>query len=328
MRLLVYSAKDFEIGLLKEANTYGHQIEFTPLRLEISTVHLASEFDAISIFSADSAHADVLRSLGKFGVQYICLRSTGFDNVDLVTARKLGIGVANVPSYSPSAIAEHAIGLLLAANRKLYLARERVSQYNFQLDPLMGFDLKGKTAAVLGVGNIGRVIGRILHGFGCELLGHDIRPDEESANKGMIFTDLETIAAEAQLVFISLPLNEQTHYLIDAAWLSKLRKHPYIVNVARGKIVRTAAMIDALDNGKVAYYATDVYEKENGVFFYDNSEKGVNDPMLKRLIEHPKVTLTPHQAFVTREAVGEIATTTLRNLDRWSEGKTPSNALC
>jgi D-lactate dehydrogenase len=159
-------------------------------------------------------------------------------------------------------------------------------------------------------------------------LGYDIRPDEESVNKGMIFTDLETIATEAQLVFISLPLNEQTHYLMDVEWLSKLKKCPYIVNVARGKIVHTTAMIDALDNGKVAYYATDVYEKENGVFFYDNSAKGVNDPMLKRLIKHPKVTLTPHQAFVTREAVGEIATTTLRNLDRWSEGKTPSNALC
>ena len=192
----------------------------------------------------------------------------------------------------------------------------------------MGFDWKGKTAAVLGVGNIGRVIARILHGFGCELLGYDIQPDGESVERGMIFTDLDTIARQAQLIFISLPLNEQTAYLINENWLSKLEKQPYIVNVARGKIVDTTAMIHALDNGQAAYYATDVYEKESGVFFYDNSDRDVNDPLLKGLIEHPKVTLTPHQAFVTREAMGEIATTTLRNLDLWSEGIKPSNALC
>lgn len=328
MRLLVYSAKGFEIEFLKAANTGGHHIEFTPFRLQTETVHLATEFDAISIFSADSAGPDILMALGKMGVRYISLRSTGYDNVDLEMARKLGIGVANVPAYSPHAIAEHAIGLLLATNRKLCLAQERVKAHNFELDPLMGFDLKGKTAAVLGVGHIGRVIGRILQGFECTLLGYDLVPDPESVARGMKFTDLETIANLADIIFISLPLNQQTSGLLDSGFFSKLKRNPYLVNVARGKIVNTLDVLEALDHNKVAHYAADVYENESGIFFYDHSRDGISDPLLQRLIDHPRVSITPHQAFVTREAIAKIAKTSMDNLDQWEKGLIPSNSLC
>lgn len=318
MKVLVYSAKSFEIPFLNEQIKGTHQLTYLPQRLTAENARVAAGYDAISIFSADLCDAEVLNILHQCKVKFIALRSTGFDNVDLNVASQLDIKVARVPEYSPYAIAEHAIGLLLAANRKIPAAIKRAKRFNFTLKKLIGFDLHGKTIGVIGTGRIGKVIVRILHGMGCNVLGTDISPDKEFASKYQLdYLPLNDLLRRSDVVFLSVPLNDSTKKMIDTENLQLMKDSAYLVNVARGGVVDTLDVLEALDNDQLAFYATDVYERESGVFFYDLSEEGVKDPMLLELLSHPKVLLTPHQAFATREAVSRIAEITLENLNRW-----------
>jgi len=328
MKVLIYSAKPFEISLLKNANDNRHHLEFTERRLTSETATLALNYDAISIFSADDASPIVLEKLRDFGVKHITLRSAGHDNVNLKVAKKLGFSVANAPNYSPNAIAEHAVALFLTYNRKIIQAKNQTLQNNFLLDNLIGFDLNKKTVGIMGAGKIGRVLVKILHGFGCTILANDTSSCNELIKDYQVeYVSKDALAEEADIIFICLPLTTLTHYLIDNVFLNKFKKKPIIVNVARGAIVNTKAILKALDQGSVSGYATDVYEHEHGVFFYDRSNNVPKDPILHQLLHHPQVLVTPHQAFATREALQNIAIATLENLNTWQDGKHPINEL-
>lgn len=328
MKILIYSAKDFEIPFLEKANNEVHQVKYIPERLTSKTAMLAMGFDAISIFSADIASSQVLERLKGFGINYIALRSTGHDNVNLATAKKLGIKVANAAGYSPNAIAEHAVSLLLALNRKLIRANEQVHKYNFSLSNLVGFDLHKKTIGIVGVGRIGKTIAKIMHGFGCGILANDLYKDEETEKKYQIsYTDLEYLCKESDVIFLSMPLNSNTHHLIDTNYIQHMKKEVILINIARGAVVNTRDVLHALESNKISGYGTDVYENESGIFFYDHSKNKPEDELLKRLIEQPNALLTPHQAFATKEALMTIAETTFYNVDCWQQNIPGKNEL-
>lgn len=328
MKTLIYSAKEFEIPYLESANDGIHSFKYVSERLTSKTAMMALGFKAISIFSADEASALVLEKLKDFGVKYITLRSAGYDNVNLVVAKRLGFKVANAPDYSPYAVAEHAIALLLALNRKITLSRKQTQQYNFTLDKLIGFDLKDKTVGVVGTGKIGAVIVKILNGFGCQVIATDPTEDDNLKEQfGLSYCSLEELCIKSNVMILSLPLTGDTYRIIDASKLSLMNKDALIINVARGAVVHTAEIMDSLNSKRLAGYAADVYEKENGVFFYDRSSTKPKDEMLDRLLNHDKVLLTPHQAFATKEAISNIAQTTVSNLTEWEKLGQSSNEL-
>lgn len=328
MKILIYSAKDFEIPFLERANNDTHHVKYIPERLTAKTAVLAMGFDAISIFSADIASSQVLERLKGFGINYIALRSTGYDNINLTTAKKLGIKVANAAGYSPNAIAEHAISLLLALNRNLIRANQQVHAYNFSLSNLVGFDLYKKTVGIVGAGRIGKTIAKIMLGFGCEILANDPYKDEEAEkNYPIAYTDLEYLCKASDVIFLCTPLNSKTHHLIDAHYLQYMKKEIILINIARGAVVNTKDVIQALESNKILGYGADVYEEESGIFFYDHSKSKPKDELLKRLIELPNVLLTPHQAFATKEALMTIAETTFYNVNCWEQNVPGKNEL-
>lgn len=289
---------------------------------------MALNYQAISIFSADDASPIVLEKLKNFGVTHITLRSAGHDNINVTIANKLGFKVANTPSYSPNAIAEHAIALFLAYNRKIALAQNQTLNNNFLLDNLIGFDLNKKTVGVMGTGKIGSVLVKILNGFNCKILANDTSSSSQLIKAYDVeYVSKNALAKEADVIFICLPLTSATHYLIDETFLKTLTKKPILINVARGAIAKTKALITALDQGKLSGYATDVYEKEHGVFFYNRSNNVQKDTVLRRLLCHPKTLVTPHQAFATQEALQNIASATIENLNAWQDGKHAINEL-
>lgn len=329
MKVLIYSAKDFEIPFLKLANKGAHEITFISERLTTETAFRAIGYRAISIFSADDASYHVLDKLRDFGVEYISLRSAGHDNINSMAAARAKIKVANAPGYSPNAIAEHAITLLLGLNRKLIRSYLQIREQDFRLNNLVGNDLVGKTAGVIGTGRIGKVLCKILHGFGCELLANDLAPDVKLAsNFGVRYLELDEVCRKAHLLFLCVPLTDQTYRMIDADRIELMQDSAILVNVARGAVVHTEQLLNALDDNQLGGYATDVYEDEAGIFFYQHSEdKRIDDPLFWRLFDHPKVLLTPHQAFATREALTKIAETTIYNLNCWEEGKDSINNI-
>lgn len=331
MKILIYSTKDFEIPFLEEANaTSGHIIHYISDRLTYQTAYQAIRYDAISIFSSDDASSQVLEKLNDFGVKYICLRSTGYDNVNLKTANRLGIRVANAAGYSPSSVAEHAVSLLMTLNRKIITAYDQTKENNFSLTNLIGFDLIGKTIGVIGTGRIGKSITRIMDGFGCTILANDLQEDLSiSKEYNATYSSLDELIRKSDVIFLSLPLNSETYHLVDNQFLDKMKKTAILINVARGKVVDTQKVLDAVKSKKIAAYGADVYEKESGVFFYDYSktEDTIDDPLLKKLIQHPNILLTPHQAFATKEALSDIARTTFENINCWSNDTSPKNEL-
>ncbi|WP_234859356.1 2-hydroxyacid dehydrogenase [Aquimarina aquimarini] len=328
MKILIYSAKDFEVPFLEKANNGVHHLKYIPERLTAKTACLALGFDAIFIFSADDASSMVLERLKDFGIKYIALRSTGYDNINLTTAKKLGIKVSNAAGYSPQAIAEHAIGLLLALNRKLIQSNEQVKNYNFSLSNLVGSDLNEKTVGIVGTGRIGKVIAKIMHGFSCKIMGNDIHEDKEAKEKYDIkYTNLRELCEESDVIFISTPLTTETHYLIDADCIKYMKKDALLINIARGAIVHTEDVLQALELKKIRGYGTDVYEHESGIFFYNHSKNKPEDTILQRLIDSSNVLLTPHQAFATKEALTEIAETTFNTINSWEGNKFAKNEL-
>ena len=328
MKTLIYSAKDFEIPYLEKANQKTHDLHFTSERLTTHTAMLAVGYRAISIFSADDASPNVLEKLKDFGVSYITLRSAGYDNVSLFKAQKLKMRVANAPEYSPHAIAEHAVTLLLAINRKIILANTQVQQYDFSLSNLIGMDLKGKTVGIIGTGRIGAVIVKILHGFETTILATDIVESKDLVRDfGITYMPLKELCKQSDVILLSVPLNSETHHLIDKETLAYMKPNAYLINIARGAIVDTKAVLESLDTNTLNGYATDVYAHESSIFFYDRSSDKPDDPLLDRLLQHPKVILTPHQAFATQEALSNIAKTTITNLSSWEAGEKSKNEL-
>ena len=328
MKVLVYSSKDFEIPYLEDANKGKHKLTFIKDSLSSETAMKAVGFHAISVFSSDILSNTVLEKLKDFAVKYITLRSVGHDNINLFTAQSLGIKVANVPAYSPNAIAEHAVAILLALNRKLILSNQRVKQFNFDINNLIGFDLNHKTIGILGTGKTGSVMARIMHGFGCKLLGFDIIENKKLVDDYELeYVSIIELCKAADVISIHLPLNTETHHLIDKALIELMKPNAIIINTARGAVINTKDVIDALVNEKISGLAMDVYEHERDLFFNDYSQEIPKDDMLIKLNALPNVLITGHQAFLTEEALTNIADTTIYNLDCWSEDKETENEL-
>ncbi|ULC57846.1 2-hydroxyacid dehydrogenase [Flaviramulus sp. BrNp1-15] len=328
MKVLVYSAKKFEIPYLENANNRKHKLTFIEDTLSSETAMKAVGYEGISIFSADDASDLVLEKLKDFNIKFISLRSVGYDNVNLKTASRLNIKVANVPAYSPNAVAEHAVALLLALNRKLILANQRVKQFNFDLDNLTGIDLNDKTVGIIGTGRIGFVMAKIMHGFGCKLIGHDIEVNNELVEKyNMQYLPLKDLCKEADIISLHVPLNTETHYLIDDSLIEQMKEGVIIINTARGAVLKTEDVINGLKNGKIGALGIDVYEKEKSIFFKDHSYDFPKDDMLIKLNAIPNVLITGHQAFLTDEALTNIAETTIYNLTCWDEDRETENEL-
>lgn len=328
MKLLVYSAKDFEVPFLKKANGERHRVTYIKEALDARTAIKAMGYKAISIFSGDDASLVVLEKLRDLGVKYILLRSAGYNNVHIKAAKRYGLRVANAPDYSPHAIAEHAVALLMALNRKIVLADKQVHAYNFMLDDLMGSNLHGKTVGIVGTGNIGSVMVKIMHGFGCKVLGCDLQPDHNLVEAfGLEYTDLDELCSRSHFISLHVPLTYENYDLINASRLERMRRDVLLINTARGSIVHTKALLEALENKEISGYGADVYEREKGIFFRDNSQSGITDDQLKKLLSFPNVLMTPHQAFVTNEAMMNIATTTFANMDAWEAGTVCKNEL-
>ncbi|MFK7812963.1 MAG: 2-hydroxyacid dehydrogenase [Maribacter sp.] len=328
MKLLVYSAKKFEIPFVNEANNGRHIITYTKDALDSETAIQATGFKAISIFSGDDASNIVLEKLWALGVRYIAIRATGFNNIRIKQAYQLGFKVANAPNYSSHAIAEHATGLLLALNRKLILADHQVHQYNFLQDDLIGFNLHGKTVGIIGTGNIGSVMVKIMNGFGCKILAYDLEPDVDLIEFCNVeYTSLEDLCRRSDIMSLHIPLSYENHQLINKKRLGWMKKGAILINTARGAIVEHKALIQALETKRLGAYGADVYEKEKGIFFKDNSDEGIKDEQLKKLLSFSNVLLTPHQAFVTTEALENIAKITIQNLNDFEEGKTCKNEI-
>ncbi|TDQ21942.1 2-hydroxyacid dehydrogenase [Tenacibaculum caenipelagi] len=328
MKVLVYSSKKFEVPYLEKANKGKHELTFIKEALSLKTVMLSMGYDAISIFAADEADAVILEKLNDLNIKHITLRSAGYDNVDLKTASNLNIKVANVPAYSPYAIAEHATALLLALNRKLIESNKRINNFNFTQDNLIGFDLNNKTIGIVGTGKIGSVMCKIMHGFGCKLLGYDIKESKDLVNSYQLqYVPLKTLCKEADVISLHIPLTTETHHLINDSLIYEMKEGVIIINTARGAVINTEHIIAGLEKGKIGALGIDVYEKEKGVFFSNDSQKTLEDNLLVKLIAMPNVLITGHHAFLTKEAITNIAETTIYNLNCWQENKTTENEL-
>lgn len=327
MKILFYSVKNFEHYYLHSFNNNTHDIHLTEKALSADTVEEAKGFEVISIFTGDDASASIIEKLHKLGVKFIAIRAAGYDNVDIDKASELGIDVANVPEYSPHAIAEHALALMLALNRKLIIANEQVHNQNFTVDNLIGFDLHGKTVGIIGTGKIGSTLIKILSGFGCRLLAYDIRPDEELIDKYDVdYVSLPELCQESNIISIHTCLTVQTKHMIGKKLIELMQKGVMLINTSRGACVNTEEMLPFLENGHIGYFGADVYEKEKGIFFYDWSDNQLNDVMLKRLLAFPNVLITPHQGFATTDALNNIANTTFYNIFCWShDGECDNN---
>ena len=328
MKVVIYGTHQFEKPYLTQANAGKHELKFVSANLDTDTTLLASGAECVALFSSDTASAKVLRDLHQLGVRYVALRSAGYNHVDLKAAAALQMKVACVPRYSPYAIAEHTVALMLALNRKLIRANNRVKELNFSLDGLIGFDMNGKTVGIVGLGNIGRVLAKILHGFGCQLLGFDLDEDPSlTRDYGLQYTSIDDLCAKSDIVTLQLPLNEHTKYLINRERLSQMKDGVMLINTSRGGLIDTKAVIDAMKSGKIGYLGLDVYEEEKGLFFEDHSEDILQDDVIARLLTFRNALITSHQAFLTSNALENIADTTIENIDSWQAGLESENEL-
>ncbi|MBI5423688.1 MAG: 2-hydroxyacid dehydrogenase [Opitutae bacterium] len=313
-----FDTKSYDREYFAQATDAGEiELRFLEHRLTESTASTAQGANAVCCFVNDRLDRALLTHLKNFGVRHVALRCAGFNNVDLAAAKELGLAVTRVPAYSPHAVAEHTIALLLTLNRKIHRAHNRVREQNFSLAGLVGFDLHGKTAGVVGTGKIGRIVAEILRGFGMRVLACDPFPDAVwAAQHRVSYVSKVELFAQSDVISLHSPLTPETHHLVNEPTLAAMKRGAFIVNTSRGKLIDTAALIDGLKSGRVGGVALDVYEEEEGVFFEDHSDRVLADDELARLLTFPNVLITAHQAFLTREALGEIARVTVENLRR------------
>lgn len=328
MKVAVFSTKPYDRDFLEAANTeLQHNLTFYEPRLTRETASLANSFPCVCAFVNDALDAGVLLTLSRQGTELIALRSAGFNHVDLEAARDLDLTVVRVPAYSPEAVAEHTLGLIMALNRKLHRAYNRVREGNFSLEGLLGFDLHEQTVGIIGTGKIGQQVARILHGFGCRILAYDPSPNEEVRQYNVEYVSLDALFAESAIVTLHCPLVTGTRHIINAESISKMRQGVMIINTSRGALIDTKAVIDGLKSGKIASLGLDVYEEEAGLFFEDMSEQVILDDLFARLLTFPNVIITGHQGFFTRSALRNIARTTLVNIEEFEEAGSCRNEI-
>ncbi|WP_413576166.1 2-hydroxyacid dehydrogenase [Bdellovibrio sp. HCB290] len=314
MKIAFFSARKYEEDIFTSVfQDSGLKMEFLEIRLTSRTVQLAKGYSTICCFVNDLLSAEILAELSNLGVKNIALRCAGFNNVNLPKAKELGIHVVRVPEYSPYAVAEHAVALLLTLNRKTHRAHARIRELNFSLEGLVGFDLRGKTVGVVGTGKIGRVFAGIMKGFGCKILAYDPYPSKEMEGVGSYVT-LPEIFKKSDIISLHCPLNDSTRHLMSASTFEMMKPNAVVINTGRGALIDSKALIEALKSHRIGGACLDVYEEEEGVFFTDQSSGGIMDDVLARLTTFPNVILTSHQAFLTEEALRNIAETTRDNI--------------
>ena len=324
MRIAVFSTKPYDRHFLDAAGAgSGHRLTYLEARLTVETCNLVAGSDAVCAFVNDELSGEVLSGLSAHGVRLVALRSAGFNNVDLEAARREGIAVARVPAYSPHAVAEHTIALILTLNRKIHRAYNRVREGNFALEGLLGFDLAGKTAGVVGTGRIGKVVCRILNGFGCTVLAHDPQIDPVCESLGVRYVPITELLSSSDLVTLHCPLTPATHHLIDDAALGMMKRGAMLINTSRGGVIDTRAVLRGLKEGVIGNLGLDVYEEEADLFFEDLSSRFISDDLFARLLTFPNVLITGHQAFFTQEALANIAQTTMANVTAFETTGSP-----
>ena len=328
MKVAVFSTKPYDQKHLELANeTHEHDLYFFESKLDRKNLPLAKDYPCVCVFVNDQVDAHVLLQLKDGGTQLIALRSAGFNHVDLKAAQQLGISVVRVPAYSPQAVAEHTIALLLALSRKIHKAYNRVREGNFALEGLLGFNLSGSVVGVVGTGKIGEATSQILNGFGCELLGYDLWPNPNCEAMGMRYTSLDELFSKADIITLHCPLTPDTHHLINTESISKMKRGVTILNTSRGALVDAQAVLVGLKSGQIGHLGMDVYEEEADIFFEDLSDQIIQDDVLARLFTLPNVLITGHQGFFTEEALQNIASTTLENISEFEQSGSCKNVV-
>lgn len=328
MRIAFFSTHRFDRQFYDRANQkHGHDIRYLEPRLTATTAPLADQCNCVCAFVNDELNEPVLKHLAQVGVRMVALRSAGFNHVDVPVARELGLTVARVPAYSPHAVAEHTVALMLALNRRIYRAYARVREGNFALDGLLGFDVNRRTAGIVGTGRIGSVVARILTGFGCRVLAHDVRPSKECLNAGVEYVPLDVLFSQSDIVTLHAPLTADTRHMIDASAIARMKPGVMLINTGRGALIDTTAVIAGLKSGKIGYLGLDVYEEEEHLFFQDLSSHIIQDDVFARLLTFPNVLVTAHQAFFTAEALTAISETTLENISSFEQRRRTGNEI-
>lgn len=328
MRIAFFSTKRYDEQSFSEVNAgHEHDIVFLEPRLTAETVALASGFPGVCAFINDDLGEATLRAIAATGTQLIALRCAGFNNVNLAVAEELGITVVRVPAYSPYAVAEHAVGLIMTLNRKLYRAYNRVRDDNFSLDGLLGFDLYGKTVGVVGTGKIGQCFAQIMNGFGCKLLAYDVQPNPICIDMGVEYVELPMLLTRSDIISLHCPLLPSTHHMINQESLQHVKPGVMLINTSRGGLIDTTAVIEAIKSGRVGYFGIDVYERESNLFFEDLSDTVIQDDTFQLLQSFSNVVITAHQAFFTQEALHNIAETTLSNVSAIEAGRKCNNIV-
>jgi D-lactate dehydrogenase len=329
MKVAFFSSKTYDRQSFEAANAnYHHELTFFDTQLNRDSAVLAAEFPAVCIFVNDIADAATLEILASRGTRLLALRSAGFNTVDLKRAAELGIKVVRVPAYSPYAVAEHAVALVLTLNRKLYKAYNRVRDDNFSLEGLLGFDLHGCTVGIVGTGKIGMVFAQIMQGFGCSLLGYDAYPNAQFEAIGNAqYVQLPELLANADIISLHCPLLPETHYLVNAETIAQMKPRVMLINTSRGGLIDTVAVIEGIKSGKIGYLGIDVYEQEDGLFFEDLSDGIIQDDTFQLLQSFSNVVITAHQAFFTQNALEGIATTTLSNITDFEQSQPLKNEI-
>jgi len=326
MRIDFFSAKPYDKEFFDRFNSDHHfQIVYHDTHLGPHSVGLVRDAVAVCVFVNDQLTGEVLDQLAAAGVRIIALRCAGFNNVDLEAAERNHLALCRVPAYSPEAVAEHTMAMLLTINRKTHKAYNRVREQNFSLNGLLGHNLHGKTVGVIGTGKIGKAFISILFGFGCKVLAYDIQPDRELQEKGVVYSSLSNLFQMADIISLHCPLTNENHYLIDRQSLALMKNGVSIVNTSRGGLIDTAAIIEALKSKKVGALCIDVYEQEEQLFFRDLSSSIIEDDNIQRLMSFPNVLITAHQAFFTEEALSEIAQITLDSIARIQNSRMPAD---
>lgn len=317
MKITFFSTQPYDKTFFNRyKDEYGFELEYFDTHLGPHIVNVIDKTDAVCAFVNDKVNAEVIKVLAEKGVKIIAMRCAGFNNVDVESAEKYNIRVCRVPAYSPEAVAEHALAMILTLNRKTHKAYNRVREQNFSLNGLLGFNLHQKTVGVIGTGNIGKAFCRIMLGLGCKVIAHDVYEDKEMQEKGVVYETMDKLLQESDIVSLHCPLTEQTRHLINADAMSKMKKGVMLINTSRGKLVHTNDAINALKSGHIGYLGIDVYEQEEKLFFKDLSGSIIEDDTIQRLMSFPNVLVTAHQAFFTEEALTQIAVTTLQNVQQ------------
>ncbi len=328
MKVAVFSTKPYDREFLDAAFAgTAHELTYFVPRLTAETTPLAAGFPAVCVFVQDDVNRATLQALAAGGTRLVALRCAGFNNVDLAAADQLGITVVRVPAYSPYAVGEYTVGLMLTLNRKIHRAANRVREGNFALEGLLGFDFHDRTVGIVGTGQIGAVVARIMHGFGCRLLAHDVRPNPACELLGVRYCGLDELFAESDIISLHCPLTPQTHHLIDDEAIARMKPGVMLINTSRGAVIETHAVIEALKAGKIGAVGLDVYEEEADIFFEDLSNRVLQDDVLARLLTFPNVLVTGHQAFFTRDALLKIAETTAANVNDIAAGRPCANVV-